>query len=170
MRSPRQGWESAKPSLHTLCIHAETASTKTRSNGGPILVFILSLSQHPNPNPDPMEAQISLAYFFHCFDVELAEPTREHATTARHRESFLGENRGTMGPGRPLGALDAARATASQARSWLRGPRLPGGALARQWRVATRSGPLQLPRLGSPFAAGNGRAARFMASSFFLLC
>ena len=45
-----------------------------------------------------MEARIILAYFFHRFDVVLAEPTREHATAARHRESFLGENRGTMGP------------------------------------------------------------------------
>ena len=45
-----------------------------------------------------MEARIILAYFFHRFEVELAEPTLSRAEKARGRTTFFGDNRGTMGP------------------------------------------------------------------------
>jgi hypothetical protein len=45
-----------------------------------------------------MEARVMLAYLFRHYTVTLAEPTKTAALRAREPDSFIGENRGTMGP------------------------------------------------------------------------
>lgn len=46
-----------------------------------------------------MEARVLLSMFFRRFEVSLAEPTRSQAASCRERNSFMGQNFATMGPG-----------------------------------------------------------------------